>query len=73
MEQIAKGMSGRAGGLYASHTIPDRVPSDFRLFQKHTFDGKEQAVTEYTMSEIVASIYEKIEKTGLKGGNPFYR
>ncbi len=29
---------------------------------------KEQAVTEYTMSEIVASIYEKIERTGLKEG-----
>ena len=32
------------------------------------FGGQKKAVTEYTMSEIVASIYEKMKKTGLKEG-----
>ena len=35
---------------------------------KQEFAGKEYTVTEYTMSEIVASVYEKMEKTGLKEG-----
>ena len=33
-----------------------------------TFGGKEYSVTEYTMSEIVASVYEQIEKSGVKEG-----
>ena len=71
MEQHRKGMSDRAGGLYVTHhTRQSAIGLPF--ISKHTFDGKEQAVTEYTMSEIVASIYEKIEKLA-KGGNPFYR
>ncbi len=32
------------------------------------YDGKEYAITEYTMSEIIASVYEKIEATGIKEG-----
>ncbi|MCD7916882.1 MAG: MoxR family ATPase, partial [Clostridiales bacterium] len=36
--------------------------------QTGTFDGREQRVTEYTMSEIVASVYREMEKTGLKEG-----
>ena len=36
--------------------------------EKKMFGGKEYAITEYTMSEIVASIYEKMEATGLKEG-----
>ncbi len=30
------------------------------------------AVTEYTMSEIVASIYEKIQESGLREGDFVY-
>ncbi len=33
-----------------------------------TFDGRRTSVTEYTMSEIVASVYEKIEETGIREG-----
>lgn len=33
-----------------------------------TFGGKEYSVTEYTMSEIVASVYDQIEKSGVKEG-----
>lgn len=32
------------------------------------YGGKEYAVTEYTMSEIIASVYDKMEETGLKEG-----
>ena len=35
---------------------------------KKNFQGKEYSVTEYTMSEIIASVYEKIEQTGCKEG-----
>ncbi len=33
-----------------------------------SFDGVDYAVTEYTMSEIIASVYEQIEQTGIKEG-----
>lgn len=36
--------------------------------EKKQFGGREYAITEYTMSEIVASIYEKMEATGLREG-----
>jgi hypothetical protein len=32
------------------------------------YDGKERSVTEYTMSEIIASIYDRIEQTGIREG-----
>lgn len=35
---------------------------------KRTFDGTEYTVTEYTMSEIVGSVYEYQERTGYKEG-----
>lgn len=33
-----------------------------------SFDGRDYAVTEYTMSEIIASVYEQIERSGIKEG-----
>ncbi len=36
--------------------------------ERHTFNGKEYAVTEYTMSEIIASVYRYMEETGVKSG-----
>ncbi len=33
-----------------------------------SFNGVDYAVTEYTMSEIIASVYEQIEQTGIKEG-----
>ena len=36
--------------------------------EKKEYGGREYAVTEYTMSEIVASVYDKIQETGLKEG-----
>lgn len=36
--------------------------------QTGSFDGQEYRITEYTMSEIVASVYEEMKKTGLREG-----
>lgn len=36
--------------------------------ETRTYDGKEVSVTEYTMSEIIASIYDRIEQTGIREG-----
>ena len=38
------------------------------LIEKRTFQGKEYAVSEYTMSEIIASVYELMENTGVSEG-----
>lgn len=35
---------------------------------KRKYGGKEMTITEYTMSEIIASVYDKIEDTGLQEG-----
>ncbi|MCR4600672.1 MAG: MoxR family ATPase [Clostridia bacterium] len=32
------------------------------------YDGREYEISEYTMSEIIASVYDKIEETGIKEG-----
>ena len=37
------------------------------------YGGTEIDITEYTMSEIIASVYEYMEQTGKKEGIPFYR
>ena len=34
----------------------------------HTYDGQEYAVTSYTMSEILASVYDLMERTGVREG-----
>ncbi len=36
--------------------------------EKKVYGGEEYSVSEYTMSEIIASVYEKIESTGIKEG-----
>lgn len=33
-----------------------------------SFDGRDYAVTEYTMSEIIASVYEQTERSGIREG-----
>lgn len=38
------------------------------FIEKKVFDGKEYSISEYTMSEIIASVYELMEKTGVKEG-----
>jgi hypothetical protein len=38
------------------------------FFVKKTYDGNEYDVSEYTMSEIIASVYEMMEQTGIEQG-----
>lgn len=38
------------------------------VLEKRVFQGKEYTVTEYTMSEMIASVYECIEKEGVETG-----
>lgn len=67
MEQIAKECQiGLVSYTITHHTRQSAIGLPF--ISKKEFGGKEYAITEYTMSEIVASVYEKIEKTGLKEG-----
>lgn len=48
------------------HTRQSAVGLPFIL--KKSYGGKEYSVTEYTMSEIIASVYDKMESTGLREG-----
>ncbi len=67
MEQIAR-ESGIALVAYTitHHTRQSALGLPF--LSKEKFDDREFTVTEYTMSEIVASIYQKMRDTGLKEG-----
>jgi MoxR-like ATPase len=38
------------------------------FISKKTYDGEDVSVTEYTMSEIIASIYDQIEQSGIHEG-----
>ena len=67
MEQIAKECGiGLVAYTITHHTRQSAIGLPF--ISKHEYGGKEYAVTEYTMSEIVASIYNKMEQTGLSEG-----
>lgn len=67
MEQIAKECKvGLASYTITHHTRQSAVGLPF--IKEKTFGSETFSVTEYTMSEIIASVYEKMEKTGLKEG-----
>ena len=67
MEQVAKECGvGLVAYTITHHTRQSAIGLPF--VSKKAFGDREYTVTEYTMSEIVASIYEKMEKTGLKEG-----
>lgn len=67
MEQIAQECQiGLVAYTITHHTRQSAV--GLPMIEKKSYGGREYAVTEYTMSEIVASIYDMIEKTGLKEG-----
>lgn len=67
MEQIARECKiGLVSYTITHHTRQSAIGLPF--ISKKEFDGKEMAVTEYTMSEIVASVYEKIQEAGLREG-----
>ena len=54
MEQVASDLGQSALGL--------------PFIEKKTYGGVEYSVSEYTMSEIIASVYDMMERTGLKEG-----
>ena len=67
MEQIASETGvGLVAYTITHHTRQSAVGLPF--IEHRTYGGREVAVTEYTMSEILASVYELMEKTGLKEG-----
>ncbi|MEE0692056.1 MAG: AAA family ATPase [Lachnospiraceae bacterium] len=67
MEQIAKECGiGLVSYTITHHTRQSAIGLPF--VSKQSFGGREYTVTEYTMSEIVAAVYEKMEKTGLSEG-----
>lgn len=67
MEQVARECGvGLVSYSITHHTRQSAIGLPF--ISHKTYGGKEYAVTEYTMSEIIASVYDKIEETGLQEG-----
>lgn len=67
MAQIAKECNiGLVSYTITHHTRQSAIGLPF--ISKNKYGGKEYSVTEYTMSEIVASVYDKMEETGVKEG-----
>lgn len=67
MEQIAKECKiGLVAYTITHHTRQSAVGLPF--IREKNFGGRTFSVTEYTMSEIIAAVYEKMEQTGLSEG-----
>ena len=67
MEQIAQELGvGLVSYSMTHHTRQSALGLPF-IVEKN-YGGAEYSVSEYTMSEIIASVYETIESTGLKNG-----
>lgn len=67
MEQIA----GECGVGLVSYTMTHHTRQSaigLPVLTEKQFAGKEYTVTSYTMSEIIASVYEQMEKTGCTDG-----
>lgn len=67
MEQIAQELEiGLVAYTITHHTRQSALGLPY--IEHHTFDNKEFTVTEYTMSEILASVYRTMEQTGKREG-----
>ena len=67
MGQIAQKMKlALVSYTITHHTRQSAIGLPF--ISEESFDGKTYSVTEYTMSEIVASMYHKMEQTGIREG-----
>ena len=67
MEQIAAETGvGLVAYTITHHTRQSAIGLPF--IEKRTYGGETYSVTEYTMSEILGSVYELMERTGLKEG-----
>lgn len=67
MEQVSK----ECGVALVAYTITHHTRQSaigLPFISTKQYGGKEYAVTEYTMSEIVGAVYEKMEQTGLREG-----
>ena len=67
MEQIARECKiGLVSYTITHHTRQSAIGLPF--IREKLYGDREYSVTEYTMSEIIASVYEKIEATGIQEG-----
>ncbi len=67
MEQVARELkTGLVAYTITHHTRQSAVGLPF--IKEEEFNGVKYSVTEYTMSEIIASVYSKIRDSGLKEG-----
>ncbi len=67
MEQIAQECRiGLVSYTITHHTRQSAVGLPF--IKEKEYGGQTYSVTEYTMSEIIASVYEKMEQTGIREG-----
>lgn len=67
MEQVAT----ECGIALVSYTITHHTRQSaigLPYLTKRNYSGTELTITEYTMSEIIASVYDKMEQTGLREG-----
>ena len=67
MEQIAEELGiGLVSYSMTHHTRQSAI--GLPKIEKKMYGGREYSVSEYTMSEIIASVYDSMEETGLKEG-----
>lgn len=67
MEQIARECGiGLVAYTITHHTRQSAIGLPF--IREKEYGGQTYSVTEYTMSEIIAAVYDKIEQTGMKEG-----
>ena len=67
MEQIAEELNiGLVSYSMTHHTRQSAI--GLPKIEKKMYGGKEYSVSEYTMSEIIASVYDEMEATGLQEG-----
>lgn len=72
--QIMAQIAAETGVGLVSYTITHHTRQSaigLPFIEKRTYDGREYAVTEYTMSEILASVYTLMESTGIREGMLF--
>ena len=67
MEQVAQELHvNLVSYTITHHTRQSAIGLPY--ISKREYDNKEYSVTEYTMSEIIAAVYDKIEASGVKEG-----
>ena len=67
MEQLASELGiGLISYSMTHHTRQSAIGLPF--ISRRVYDGREYDVTEYTMSEIIASVYDMMETTGIRQG-----